>query len=153
MRPVALVHRQLWRQQTRPEKIQAVRILLLHPEPVRRCSIEAIRMPAKGKHNITCRRTTTRLPRPLLKEWPIAHEPYDPVQRGLGGGILGTASGAAIRAAAGGRSGAAIGGATEIVRGVANTLAATGHLFRLPGLSVRRENSLDTLRRAIPLRG
>jgi hypothetical protein len=28
--------------------------------------------------------------------------PYDPVQRGLGGGILGAASGAAIGAAAGG---------------------------------------------------
>src|SRR6202045_3948421 len=31
--------------------------------------------------------------------------PYDPVQRGLGGGILGAASGAAIGAAAGGRAG------------------------------------------------
>src|SRR6267143_4015784 len=51
--------------------------------------------------------------------------PYDPVQRGLGGGILGAASGAAIGAAAGGGPGAAlgaaIGGATGIVGGVATT--------------------------------
>ena len=51
--------------------------------------------------------------------------PYDPVQRGLGGGILGAASGAAIGAAAGGGPGAAlgaaIGGATGIFGGVAST--------------------------------
>jgi hypothetical protein len=51
--------------------------------------------------------------------------PYNPVQRGLGGGILGAASGAAIGAAAGGGPGAAlgaaIGGATGIVGGVAST--------------------------------
>src|SRR5215469_662173 len=51
--------------------------------------------------------------------------PYDPVQRGLGGGVLGGASGAAIRAAAGGGPGAAlgaaIGGATGIFGGVAST--------------------------------
>src|SRR6266478_5649126 len=51
--------------------------------------------------------------------------PYDPVQRGLGGGLLGAASGAAIGAAAGGGPGAAlgaaIGGATGIVGGVATT--------------------------------
>ena len=51
--------------------------------------------------------------------------PYDPVQRGLGGGVLGAASGAAIGAAAGGGPGAAlgaaIGGATGIVGGVAST--------------------------------
>jgi len=51
--------------------------------------------------------------------------PYDPVQRGLGGGVIGAASGAAIGAAAGGGPGAAlgaaIGGATGIVGGVATT--------------------------------
>src|SRR5271163_4376858 len=51
--------------------------------------------------------------------------PYDPVQRGLGGGIFGAASGAAIGAAAGGGPGAAlgaaIGGATGIFGGVAST--------------------------------
>src|SRR6516225_6454207 len=51
--------------------------------------------------------------------------PYDPVQRGLGGGVLGAASGAAIGAAAGGGPGAAlgaaIGGATGIFGGVATT--------------------------------
>jgi hypothetical protein len=51
--------------------------------------------------------------------------PYDPVQRGLGGGVLGAASGAAIGAAAGGGPGAAlgaaIGGATGIFGGVAST--------------------------------
>jgi hypothetical protein len=51
--------------------------------------------------------------------------PYDPVQRGLGGGLLGAASGAAIGAAAGGGPGAAlgaaIGGATGIFGGVAST--------------------------------
>ena len=67
--------------------------------------------------------------------------PYDPVQRGLGGGILGAASGAAIGAAAGGGPGAAlgaaIGGATGIVGGVATTPPpATGHLLRLPSLRI-----------------
>ena len=51
--------------------------------------------------------------------------PYDPVQRGLGGGVLGAASGAAIGAAAGGGPGAALGaaivGATGIFGGVATT--------------------------------
>src|SRR5439155_26498626 len=51
--------------------------------------------------------------------------PDDPLERGLGGGILGAASGAAIGAAAGGGRGgalgAAIGGATGIVGGVATT--------------------------------
>ena len=51
--------------------------------------------------------------------------PYDPVQRGLGGGVLGAASGAPIGAAAGGGPGAAlgaaIGGATGIFGGVATT--------------------------------
>src|SRR5947208_15017455 len=51
--------------------------------------------------------------------------PYDPVQRGLGGGLVGAASGAAIGAAAGGGPGAALGaglgGATGIVGGVAST--------------------------------
>ena len=51
--------------------------------------------------------------------------PYDPVQRGLGGGIWGAASGAAIGAAVGGGPraalGAAIGGATGIFGGVATT--------------------------------
>jgi hypothetical protein len=51
--------------------------------------------------------------------------PYDPVQRGLGGGILGAASGAAIGAAAGGGPGAAlgaaIGGATGIFGGLVTT--------------------------------
>src|SRR5437667_6207420 len=51
--------------------------------------------------------------------------PYDPVQRGLGGGVLGAASGAAIGAAAGGGPGAAlgaaIGGATGIIGGIAST--------------------------------
>src|ERR1700740_2663818 len=67
--------------------------------------------------------------------------PYDPVQRGLGGGILGAASGAAIGAAAGGGPGAdlgaAIGGATGIFGGVAST-SATGHLFWLPSLRISR---------------
>src|SRR5256885_10612816 len=49
--------------------------------------------------------------------------PYDPVQRGLGGGILGAASGAAIGAAAGGGAGAApgaaIGGVTRGISGAA----------------------------------
>jgi hypothetical protein len=65
----------------------------------------------------------------LIAALPLAlsacTNPYDPVQRGLGGGILGAASGAAIGAAAGGGPGAAlgaaIGGATGIVGGVAST--------------------------------
>src|SRR5260221_14589304 len=51
--------------------------------------------------------------------------PYDPVQRGLGGGILGAASGAAIGAAAGGGAGchlgAAIGGGDRDFWGDADT--------------------------------
>ena len=51
--------------------------------------------------------------------------PYDPVERGFGGGLWGAASGAAIGAAAGGGPGAAlgaaIGGATGIFGGVAST--------------------------------
>src|SRR3954469_21957760 len=51
--------------------------------------------------------------------------PYDPVERGFGGGFWGAASGAAIGAAAGGGPGAAlgaaIGGATGVVAGVAST--------------------------------
>src|SRR5438067_6995838 len=51
--------------------------------------------------------------------------PYDPVERGFGGGLWGAASGAAIGAAAGGGPGAAlgaaIGGATGVVAGVAST--------------------------------
>jgi hypothetical protein len=50
--------------------------------------------------------------------------PYDPVERGFGGGLWGAASGAAIGAAAGGGPGAAlgaaIGGATGVVAGVAS---------------------------------
>src|SRR5215470_9999421 len=56
---------------------------------------------------------------------PACTNPYDPVQRGLGGGVIGAASGAAIGAAAGGGPGAAlgaaIGGATGIVGGVDTT--------------------------------
>jgi hypothetical protein len=44
--------------------------------------------------------------------------PYDPVQRGLGGGILGAASGAAIGVAAGGGPGAALGAAIGGATGV-----------------------------------
>jgi hypothetical protein len=43
--------------------------------------------------------------------------PYDPVQRGLGGGVLGAASGAAIGAAAGGGPGAALGYPAYLQRG------------------------------------
>ena len=64
--------------------------------------------------------------------------PYDPVQRGLGGGILGAASGAAIGAAAGGGPGAAlgaaIGGATGILGSREHASTPTGHLFRIPSL-------------------
>jgi hypothetical protein len=71
----------------------------------------------------------TRIAPYLIAALPLAltacTNPYDPVQRGLGGGILGAASGAAIGAAAGGGPGAAlgaaIGGATGIFGGVAST--------------------------------
>src|SRR5437762_2220790 len=55
----------------------------------------------------------------------VCANPYDPVERGFGGGLWGAASGAAIGAAAGGGPGAAlgaaIGGATGVVAGVART--------------------------------
>jgi hypothetical protein len=44
--------------------------------------------------------------------------PYDPVQRGLGGGVLGAASGAAIGTAAGGGPGAALGAAIGEATGI-----------------------------------
>src|SRR5712691_4394022 len=51
--------------------------------------------------------------------------PYDPVQRAVGGGLLGAGSGAAIGAAAGGGPGAAlgaaIGGAVGVLGGAATT--------------------------------
>src|SRR5438132_7876506 len=51
--------------------------------------------------------------------------PYDPVQRAVGGGIIGAGSGAAIGAAAGGGPGAAlgaaIGGAVGVLGGAATT--------------------------------
>ena len=51
--------------------------------------------------------------------------PYDPVQRGLGGGILGAASGAAIGAAAGGGPGAALGAAIGAATGIFGGVAST----------------------------
>ena len=57
----------------------------------------------------------TRIAPYLIAALPLAlsacTNPYDPVQRGLGGGILGAASGTAIGAAAGGGPGAALGAA------------------------------------------
>jgi hypothetical protein len=62
--------------------------------------------------------------------------PYDPVQRGLGGGILGAATGAAIGGAAGGGPGAAlgaaIGGATGIFGGIATTPPPPGTYYGYP---------------------
>ena len=52
--------------------------------------------------------------------------PYDPVQRTIGGGLIGAGSGAAIGAAAGGGHGAALGAA------VGGTVGALGGLITTP---------------------
>src|ERR1700740_2193766 len=56
---------------------------------------------------------------------------YDPVQRMVGGGLIGVASGAAIGAAAAGGHGAAlgaaIGGAVGVVGGLITTPSAPAH--------------------------
>jgi hypothetical protein len=51
--------------------------------------------------------------------------PYDPVQRTIGGGLLGAGSGAAIGAAAGGGHGAALGAAVGGAVGAAGGLITT----------------------------
>src|SRR5712691_3647950 len=51
--------------------------------------------------------------------------PYDPVQRTVGGGLLGAATGAAIGAAAGGGHGAALGAAIGAAAGVFTGAATT----------------------------
>jgi hypothetical protein len=62
--------------------------------------------------------------------------PYDPVQRVVGGGLLGAGSGAAIGAAAGGGPGAAlgaaIGGAVGVLGGAATTPPPPGY-YGYPG--------------------
>jgi len=58
--------------------------------------------------------------------------PYDPVQRGLGGGILGAASGAAIGAAAGGGPGAALGAAIGGATGIFGESLLHLHPHRAP---------------------
>ena len=52
--------------------------------------------------------------------------PYDPVQRTIGGGLIGAGSGAAIGAAAGGGHGAALGAA------VGGAVGAIGGLITTP---------------------
>jgi hypothetical protein len=52
--------------------------------------------------------------------------PYDPVQRTIGGGLIGAGSGAAIGAAAGGGPGAAMGAA------VGGAVGAVGGLITTP---------------------
>ena len=52
--------------------------------------------------------------------------PYDPVQRTIGGGLIGAGSGAAIGAAAGGGHGAALGAA------VGGAVGAVGGLITTP---------------------
>jgi hypothetical protein len=52
--------------------------------------------------------------------------PYDPVQRTIGGGLIGAGSGAAIGAAAGGGHGAAVGAA------VGGAVGAVGGLITTP---------------------
>ena len=54
------------------------------------------------------------------------HNPYDPVQRTIGGGLIGAGSGAAIGAAAGGGHGAALGAA------VGGAVGAIGGLITTP---------------------
>ena len=59
--------------------------------------------------------------------------PYDPVQRTIGGGLIGAGSGAAIGAAAGGGHGAAlgtaVGGAVGVVGGLITTPAPARYRY------------------------
>ncbi len=72
----------------------------------------------------------------LLANLSGCANPYDPVERAVGGGLLGAGAGAAIGAAAGGGPGAAlgaaIGGATGVVGGAATTPPPPGY-YGYPG--------------------
>jgi hypothetical protein len=72
----------------------------------------------------------------LLTNLSGCANPYDPVSRAVGGGLLGAGAGAAIGAAAGGGPGAAlgaaIGGATGVVEGAATTPPPPGY-YGYPG--------------------
>jgi hypothetical protein len=67
----------------------------------------------------------------LLAGLSACANPYDPVERAVGGGLIGAGSGAAIGAAAGGGPGAAlgaaIGGAVGVVGGAATTPPPPGY--------------------------
>ena len=62
----------------------------------------------------------------LASSLPACTNPYDPVQRTIGGGLIGAGSGAAIGAAAGGGHGAALGAA------VGGAVGAVGGLITTP---------------------
>jgi hypothetical protein len=62
----------------------------------------------------------------LVLGFSACTNPYDPVQRTIGGGLIGAGSGAAIGAAAGGGHGAALGAA------VGGAVGAVGGLITTP---------------------
>ena len=62
----------------------------------------------------------------LALSLPACTNPYDPVQRTIGGGLIGAGSGAAIGAAAAGGHGAALGAA------VGGAVGAVGGLITTP---------------------
>ena len=66
------------------------------------------------------------LPVVLLLGLSACTNPYDPVQRAIGGGLIGAGSGAAIGAAAAGGHGAALGSA------VGGAVGAIGGLITTP---------------------
>jgi hypothetical protein len=67
----------------------------------------------------------------LLLGLSACTNPYDPVQRTIGGGLIGAGSGAAIGAAAAGGHGAALGAA------VGGAVGAIGGLITTPPLRYR----------------
>ena len=91
--------------------------------------------PAAGSTRLGARKTDAMIKRQislrvvvvgLALSLSACTNPYDPVQRTIGGGLIGAGSGAAIGAAAGGGHGAALGAA------VGGAVGAVGGLITTP---------------------
>jgi len=91
-------------------------------DPIRQCYLPEGQISEMTKSRIAAR----VLPVMLLLGLSACTNPYDPVQRTIGGGLIGAGSGAAIGAAAAGGHGAALGAA------VGGAVGAIGGLITTP---------------------